>query len=600
MITKNIIEFIFGSALFINASLFIPQAIKIFKKKTALGVSLLTFFGFLATQFAIVLHGIINRDHLLTIGYLLSMATCGAVIILAIIYRNRASILTTEQISLNEILDQLPGHIYWKNKEGVGLGCNSNNWKDFRLKSLSDFAGKTDYDLFPKEQADKIRQGDLEVINTGQPKIFEEEAVTHDGENKLYLSHKVPLRNRQNQIIGILGISLDITDARKKEIERLDFLESIIALMPGHVYWVDKNGVYMGCNDNQAKSAGLTSRREIVGKRNKDLPWNFNAGVLPETLDKINQEVMETRKTIMVEEPASLHDGTEAIFLSNKSSLFNTDGEVIGMVGISIDITEKKRTEQELLETKNKLEGMTLISATIAHEMRTPLSGFNIATNSVKGIFPQLKQAYLWAKERGALIDEIKPFYLNYIEETLNTMQKEVQSASTFIDIALMNTNPALDMGYPKILSISDVIDEALSRYPFSGQRDLVKWQRNANTDFRIKSDELLIVHVLFNLIKNALYYVAKAGRGGDIKIWLEPGSPYNKLYFKDTGTGIASDVLPHIFDQFFSTTDYSAHPAGVGLTFCKKVMESLKGGIACESVQGEYTLFILSFPGNI
>jgi two-component system, OmpR family, aerobic respiration control sensor histidine kinase ArcB len=596
VITKDIIEFIFASALFINASLFVPQAIKIFKEKNSIGISLITFLGFLIIQFVIVLHGIFNHDLLLTFGYLLSMITCSAVVILALIYKKQHhGFLQSRKINFEECLEQFPGHVYWKNTEGVCLGCNSNNWKDFGLKSLNDFIGKTDYELFPKEQADKIRQADLEVINTGQPKIFEEEAVTYNGNVKLYLSHKVPLRNFQNQIIGILGISFDITDARKKEIERLDFLENIISVMPGTVYWMNRDGVYLGCNDNEAKAIGLKSRKEIIGKRNVDIP----GFLVPEALDPVNKEVMESGKALLLEEPAILADGTKATFLSNKVPLYNNSGEVTGMVGISFDITEKKRIEQELLETKNKLEGMTLISAAMAHEMRTPLSAFNIATDNVKVIFPRLKQAYLWAKEHGAPVENIESFYLDFVEETLNTMQKEVQSASTFIDIALMNTNPSLDMGYPKILSISDVIDEALSRYPFAGQRALVKWQRDTTTGFQIKSDKLLITHVLFNLIKNALYYVTKAGKG-DIHIWLESGSTYNKLYFKDTGTGITSDILPRIFDQFFSTTDKSAHPAGVGLTFCKRVMESLKGGITCESVEGDYTLFILEFPVNI
>lgn len=88
---NQVVEFIFGSALFINSLLFIPQAIKIYKEKNAKDVSLLTFLGFLLIQLAIVLHGIINQDYLLVIGYLLSMLTCGAVVALVFIYNNRSA-----------------------------------------------------------------------------------------------------------------------------------------------------------------------------------------------------------------------------------------------------------------------------------------------------------------------------------------------------------------------------------------------------------------------------------------------------------------------------------------------------------------------------
>jgi MtN3 and saliva related transmembrane protein len=86
-ILKDTIEFIFSIALFINALLFIPQAFRIIKERSAAGVSLVTFGGFLLIQLTVVLHAIIEADELLLFGYLFSMLTCGAVVILTLIYR---------------------------------------------------------------------------------------------------------------------------------------------------------------------------------------------------------------------------------------------------------------------------------------------------------------------------------------------------------------------------------------------------------------------------------------------------------------------------------------------------------------------------------
>lgn len=511
-VTANIIEFLFSFALFVNAVLFIPQAVKIFKSKTAKSISLLTFVGFLLIQLATIFHGVIVHDYLLVTGYLFSIVTCGAVILLAFVYRDRNG----KSVEADQVRDQFSDHIYCKNREGAFV---------------------------------------------------------------------------------------DVTDIRKNELERLKVLESIIADIPGHVFWKNKNGVFLGCNNQQAKTLGFSSWREVVGKTTYDMVWydqpEEDRRRQAKIIDDNDRKIIESGVEQVLEEPLILPNGNEAIFLSKKTPLKNNLGETIGILGISFDITEQRKTERELQETRHKLEGMTLISAAIAHEMRTPLSAFAIATDNVKVIFPQLKEAYLWAKEKSAPVEDISSFYLNRVENSLNVMQKEVESASTFIDMALMNTDPKLDMGNPEIISIGDIIDKALSRYPFvAAQRSLVQWNRD-NQDFLIRADELIVVHVLFNLIKNALYYIAKAGHGG-IQIWLEKDTPYNKLYFKDTGTGIAQDILPRIFERFFSATDKSAHPAGVGLTFCKQVMESLKGGIACESVEGDYTLFILSFPDNM
>lgn len=84
---KDIIEIFFSLGLFINAVLFIPQIMRIFKSKSAKEISFITFFGFWLIQLATVLHGWLRDDYLLTFGTLLSMMTCGTVVGLVIYYR---------------------------------------------------------------------------------------------------------------------------------------------------------------------------------------------------------------------------------------------------------------------------------------------------------------------------------------------------------------------------------------------------------------------------------------------------------------------------------------------------------------------------------
>jgi MtN3 and saliva related transmembrane protein len=88
MWVENIIEAIFSLGLFINAALFVPQAIKIFKTKDSKELSLLTFAGFNFIQLFTLLHGYLHKDYLLIIGYALSIITCGTVTLLIIFYRN--------------------------------------------------------------------------------------------------------------------------------------------------------------------------------------------------------------------------------------------------------------------------------------------------------------------------------------------------------------------------------------------------------------------------------------------------------------------------------------------------------------------------------
>ena len=157
----------------------------------------------------------------------------------------------------------------------------------------------------------------------------------------------------------------------------MELQDNLLALMPGHLFWVGRDGRYLGCNNQQAHSAGLQSRQEIIGKRNADLPWNFNAGQLPETLDQINFDVIRTGQKRVIEEPAVLQDGSKAIFLSNKIPLHNRRGKIIGMAGISIDITERKQVEITLKQAKEAAENAQQTKEAflqnISHDLTNPV-----------------------------------------------------------------------------------------------------------------------------------------------------------------------------------------------------------------------------------
>lgn len=86
---KTTIEALFGLALFINAVLFIPQAYRIFQKKEAKEISLITFVGFCLIQLVAVAYGYIRQDNILLYGYLLSLLTCASVVVLTLFYRNK-------------------------------------------------------------------------------------------------------------------------------------------------------------------------------------------------------------------------------------------------------------------------------------------------------------------------------------------------------------------------------------------------------------------------------------------------------------------------------------------------------------------------------
>jgi two-component system aerobic respiration control sensor histidine kinase ArcB len=120
-------------------------------------------------------------------------------------------------IVLEKIIFLSPGSIYWKDINGRFLGCNNNMAKIAGKKSPSEIIGKTDYDLFPQHIAAEIERVDKNIIESGSDYNLEEIGVDSRGNKAVYLTTKVVLRDDFNNVIGILGNSLDITERKKQE-----------------------------------------------------------------------------------------------------------------------------------------------------------------------------------------------------------------------------------------------------------------------------------------------------------------------------------------------------------------------------------------------
>jgi signal transduction histidine kinase len=174
-----------------------------------------------------------------------------------------------------------------------------------------------------------------------------------------------------------------------------------------------------------------------------------------------------------------------------------------------------------------------------------------------------------------------------------------------FVDMALMKVSPEKATKHElKPMQIKENVQMVIDAYPFKkiddykNERDLV--HINILDNFTFNGDETLFRHLIYNLMKNAIYFVRKANKG---EIFIEaiagkstdqnPNS-MNYLYFKDTGPGIPAENLQHLFKAFFSR---SQNGTGVGLSLCKSIMNEFGGNISCESVEGEFTRFVMEFP---
>lgn len=119
---------------------------------------------------------------------------------------------------IQEVVEGIPIRVFWKDRDCRYLGCNSLFAQDAGFKHASALIGKTDFDMVWHEQADSYQTDDMLVMESGQPKLNYEEPLTSTDGTLVYLrTSKVPLRDANQVIIGILGIYEDITERKKAE-----------------------------------------------------------------------------------------------------------------------------------------------------------------------------------------------------------------------------------------------------------------------------------------------------------------------------------------------------------------------------------------------
>jgi signal transduction histidine kinase len=245
------------------------------------------------------------------------------------------------------------------------------------------------------------------------------------------------------------------------------------------------------------------------------------------------------------------------------------------------------------LVTDQKIQAIKAVGASIAHELRTPLASIHNGISGAKTYLPKLIEGYALAKSKNLPVPSIRPDHYVILSDVLNEVEGEISCAHTIIDMLLLKVNLNTHQIYYAEHSIKHCVEEALARYSFNTveQKKLVCC--NITHDFKFYGEKLLMEHIIFNLLKNSLYFIAEM-RKGKILIWTECTSKSSILYFKDTAKGMSPYIYANLFKKFFTNT---RNGTGLGLSFCKTVMQKFGGEIICNTKEGEYTEFAFHFP---
>ena len=251
-------------------------------------------------------------------------------------------------------------------------------------------------------------------------------------------------------------------------------------------------------------------------------------------------------------------------------------------------------SHSERAVAREKLMAARALASSIAHEMRTPLLGIRLDAGKSGERLGRLTAVNQWARERGC-DGSLSDGDMASLGGAMQRIAGHAEAANLVIDILLTNLkDESYSQERKKFYPIAGTIDEALCRFHFRpGERALISVRVCDN--FIYQGLEVLMVHVIFNLVKNALRAIAAAGTGQIIiETRTAPGA--HLLSVSDTGQGIEPAALPYIFVPFV-TGHADSGGAGIGLSFCRRVIEDFDGSIVCFSRPGKGTTFEIRLP---
>lgn len=258
---------------------------------------------------------------------------------------------------LRLLMDTSPDRIYFKDLQSRFVRNNAAHARSLGAHSPEECVGKTDADFFSSEHAAAAFADEQAIISTGQPVIAKIERLTMlDGKQGWASTTKLPWRDEAGRIIGTFGLTRDVTatkDAEDRLFEERNLLRTIIDHLPSRIFVKDMEARFLLNNTGHLDMLGAASQADALGKTTLD----FFPGERGEQAVADDHQVLAGGAPILNQEKSNFGVGGAIRWsLVTKVPLHDVQGNLVGLVGISHDITRRKKAEEELQRRTTEME----------------------------------------------------------------------------------------------------------------------------------------------------------------------------------------------------------------------------------------------------
>jgi len=464
--------------------------------------------------------------------------------------------LLEEKTKLKNILRNIPDLVWIKDINGVYIICNKRFEELYGVSQENEIIGKTDYDFVDKELADFFRNNDLNAMNSNIPvSNYEELPFASDGHIEPTFTTKVKILNSNGEIFGVLGIGKNIAEIKAKEDELLiqkQELQTIFDTTKDGIAIVDFDTNFLKVNKAYCDITGL-SEAEL-------LKTSCKALTIEEDFDKITEkmDILFAQGFVDSYEKRCLIHHEQIVV--NMSMALLPDGK-------NILVSMKDMTKLKIFEEQTKLASMGEMIGNIAHQWRQPLS---VITTIASGI--QVKQQYGFFKIE-TLTDNMEHIITqaNYLSQTIEDFRNFIKNTTE-----------------KQQLSIKETCEKTLSILHAALVNNNITILTSLEDDITIDGYENELMQALINIINNARDAIKEHVVDDSDKLIFIATKKYEdrfEISIQDSGGGIPEDVMPRIYEPYF-TTKHQSVGTGIGLSMTHKIItQRHNGSIEVENV---------------